>query len=91
MDEIALDFDHAFRMSNQLVEHHQISENAAADLREIDVLLAGMSGHEHAGRWTPGALAGDAGWSQARQLARQVLVELTGGWEHPLPSIQVIR
>ncbi|MFJ2399511.1 hypothetical protein ACIOTI_43305 [Streptomyces sp. NPDC087843] len=91
VDEIALDFDHAFRMANRLVEHHQISGNAAAELREIDVLLAGMSGHEHADRWSQEALARDAGWSRARQLARQVLIELTGGWEHALPSIQPIR
>nr|WP_308800973.1 hypothetical protein [Streptomyces polyasparticus] len=91
VDEIALDFDHAFRMANRLVEHDQISGSAAAELREIDVLLAGMSGHEQADRWTRDALVSDAGWSQARQLAHQVLIELTGGWEHPLPSIQAIR
>ncbi|MBC9713683.1 hypothetical protein H9Y04_14005 [Streptomyces sp. TRM66268-LWL] len=78
-------------MANRLVEHDQISGSAAAELREIDVLLAGMSGHEQADRWTRDALVSDAGWSQARQLAHQVLIELTGGWEHPLPSIQAIR
>lgn len=91
VDELALDFDHAFRMANRLVEHHQISENTAAELREIDVLLAGMSGHEQAGRWTRDALANDTGWNEARQLARQALIELTGGWKHPLPDIQAIR
>ncbi|MFG2321332.1 hypothetical protein [Streptomyces sp. NPDC048568] len=91
VDEIALDFDHAFRMANRLVERHQISENAAAELRGIDVLLADMSVDGQADRWTPDALAGDAGWSQARLLARQVLVELTGEWENPVPSIQAIR
>ncbi|SCD91997.1 hypothetical protein GA0115246_108017 [Streptomyces sp. SolWspMP-sol7th] len=91
VDEIALDFDHAFRMTNRLVEHHQISGSAAAGLLEIDVLLAAMSGHAQADRWTRDALVSDAGWSEARQLARQILIELTGGWEHPLPSIQAIR
>ncbi|MFJ8254314.1 hypothetical protein [Streptomyces sp. NPDC094466] len=91
VDEIALDFDHAFRMAGRLIEHQQISENAVVALREIDALLACMSGHEHADRWTRNALASDARWDQGRQLARQVLIELTGGWEHPLPSIQAIR
>ncbi len=91
VDEIALDFDHAYRMAARLVEHHRISENVAVALRQIDALLAGMSGYEHADRWTRDALAGDAGWGQARQLARQALIELTGGWERPLPSIQAIR
>ncbi len=91
VDEIALDFDHAFRMADWLVEHHQISANTAAELWEIDVLLAGMSGHKQAGGWTRDALANDTGWREARQLARRVLIELTGGREHPLPCIQAIR
>ncbi|GAA2693998.1 hypothetical protein GCM10010348_17560 [Streptomyces anthocyanicus] len=58
---LALDFDHAFRMADRLVERHQISGNAAAGLREIDVLLADMSGYEQANRWTRDALADGAG------------------------------
>ncbi|MFG2321329.1 hypothetical protein [Streptomyces sp. NPDC048568] len=73
------------------MERHQISGNIAAELREIDVLLTDMSGYEQASRWTRDALAGDAEWSRARLLARQVLTELTGAWEHPLPPVHAIR
>ncbi|MFF8652964.1 hypothetical protein [Streptomyces huasconensis] len=58
VDEIALDFDHAFRMANWLVEHHQVGENTAAELREIDVLLAGME-RSRAGRPMDTGCAGE--------------------------------
>ncbi|MGW3989943.1 hypothetical protein [Streptomyces sp. NPDC004830] len=90
-DEIALDFENAFRASGRLAEHHQISEPVVDALREIDAVFAGMSGQEHAERWTRSALHDDAGWSRVRQLARHALPEMTGGYESPLPTIQVIR
>ncbi|MFF8934573.1 hypothetical protein ACF08O_07495 [Streptomyces paradoxus] len=59
-DEIALDFDHSFRMAETLVAEGQLAREVVADLREIDVNLSGMSGGENAERW-----------ALARRLARQ--------------------
>ncbi|MFJ6636213.1 hypothetical protein ACIQMR_33240 [Streptomyces sp. NPDC091376] len=90
-DEIALDFDHAFGMAEALVADGQLTRDVLPDLREIDEVLSSMSGAEHAGRWTTGALDTDEGWALARGLARRVLVAELGEWQHPLPEIVVIR
>ncbi|GAA2390153.1 hypothetical protein GCM10010420_12310 [Streptomyces glaucosporus] len=90
-DEIALDFDHAFRTAEVLVADGRIADGAVADLREIDAILSGMSGGENADRWTRAALATDAGWVRARRLARRVLVAEQGEWRQPLPEITVVR
>ncbi|MFE2039170.1 hypothetical protein ACFXBB_39325 [Streptomyces scopuliridis] len=60
-DEIALDFDHAFRTAEALVAEWQLARGVMADLREIDVILSGMSGGENADRWTRDALSTDEG------------------------------
>jgi hypothetical protein len=49
-DEIALDFDHAFRMVERLAEEDHIGLVALPDLREIDLIFSEMSGVEHADR-----------------------------------------
>lgn len=90
-DEIALDFDHAFRMAEALVAEGQLTGEVTADLREIDVILSGMSDDGKAERWTRDALSTDAGWAQARRLARRVLVAELGECQQPLPKITVIR
>ncbi|GAA3900565.1 hypothetical protein [Streptomyces lannensis] len=90
-DEIALDFDHAFRMAEALVEEGQLDRGVLPDLREINTVLSEMSGAEHAGRWTTDALCVDEGWSRARQVARRVLVAELGEWQRPLWEISVIR
>ncbi|QYX83632.1 hypothetical protein K1J60_44580 (plasmid) [Streptomyces akebiae] len=90
-DEIALDFDHSFRMAETLVAEGQLARGVMADLQEIDVILSGMSGGENTDRWTRGALSTDEGWALARRLARQVLVAELGDWQQPLPEISVIR
>ncbi|MYS72879.1 hypothetical protein GTY88_21045 [Streptomyces sp. SID5926] len=90
-DEIALDFDHAFRMAEALVAEGEPARGVMADLREIDVVLSKMSGGRNADRWTRDALSTDEGWALARRLARRVLVAELGEWQHPLPEISVIR
>jgi hypothetical protein len=90
-DEIALDFDHAFRMAEVLVAEGQLALGVMADLRQIDVILSGMSGGENADRWARDALSTDEGWALARRLARRVLVAELGEWQQPLPAVSVIR
>jgi hypothetical protein len=90
-DEIALDFDHAFRMTGRLVEEGQLSRNVLPELRDIDVVFNEMSGEQNAARWTRDALASDAGWIKARQLARRILVGELGEWRASMPEICVIR
>ncbi|MDT0331474.1 hypothetical protein [Nocardiopsis lambiniae] len=91
VDEIALNFDDVFRMLEIPIEQRQIDESVGDALREIDTLFMIMSGQGNSDRWTRSALSSDKGWNQARRLARHVLIELTGRWDHPLPDIQVIR
>jgi hypothetical protein len=90
-DEIALDFDHAFGMVEALVEAGHLGGGVLPDLREIDAVLSAMSGAQNADRWARDALSVDQGWSQARRLARRVLVAELGEWQQPLPEISVIR
>lgn len=90
-DEFALDFDHAFRMAEALVEEGQLGRGVLPALREIDAVLGEMSGAEDAGRWTRDSLSVDGGWSQVRRLARRVIVGELGEWQQPLPEIAVIR
>lgn len=89
-DEIALDFDHAFRMAERLVEEGLLSCGALPDLRMIDSIFDEMTRDEFPGRWTPAALINDAGWGQARGLAQRVLAR-EGVDTSVLPDICVVR
>lgn len=90
-DELALDFDHAFRMAEALVKDGQLDRAVLSDLRQIDALLSAMSGAENSRRWTTDGLSVDEGWSRTRQLARKALVAELGEWQWPLPVITVVR
>ncbi|WP_328946061.1 hypothetical protein OG259_36080 [Streptomyces sp. NBC_00250] len=90
-DEIALDFDHAFGLADELVAQGRLTSGVMADLEGIDVILSGMSGGENHDRWTRDALSTDEGWAEARRLARRVLVAELGEWERSLPEITVVR
>ncbi|MFF3002218.1 hypothetical protein ACFVTF_05340 [Kitasatospora sp. NPDC057940] len=90
-DEVALDFDHAFRMAEGLVEDGDLSGEVLRDLRAIDAIFAGMSGRENSDRWNREALTVDPGWIEARKLARQILIGMRGEWCLPMPEILVVR
>ncbi|MFJ4687093.1 hypothetical protein [Streptomyces sp. NPDC088789] len=90
-DEIALDFDHAFRMAEPLVAEGRLASVVRAGLREIDVVLSGMSEGEHADRWARDGLFTDEAWVRARCVGRQVLLPELGAWPRILPEITVIR
>ncbi|MER5785536.1 hypothetical protein ABT104_28060 [Streptomyces mobaraensis] len=85
--EIALTFDDAFRMTETLIADGQLGPDALPALREIDSVLAGMSGAENAGNWTKEALSTATGWHRARRAARRLLVAELGTWTRSLPSI----
>ncbi|MFI9604826.1 hypothetical protein ACIHCX_34160 [Streptomyces sp. NPDC052043] len=89
-DEIALDFDHAFRMAERLVEEGLLSSGALPDLRMIDSIFDEMTRDESSDQWTTAALISDVGWAQARGLAQQVLAG-EGVETSVLPDICVIR
>ncbi|MGV2917279.1 hypothetical protein [Streptomyces alfalfae] len=89
-DEIALDFDHAFRMAEPLVEEGLLSCGALPDLRRIDAIFDEMTRDEFPGRWTTAALINDAGWGQARELAQRVPAR-EGVDTSVLPDICVVR
>ncbi|MFD0136557.1 hypothetical protein ACFYOF_13380 [Streptomyces sp. NPDC007148] len=72
-DEIALDFDHAFRMAERLVAEGLLSVRALPDLRMIDSIFDEMTHDESPDRWMTAALISDIGWGRARGLAQQVL------------------
>ncbi|MFI9723825.1 hypothetical protein ACIHFE_29905 [Streptomyces sp. NPDC052396] len=90
-DEIALDFEHTFRMAEVLVEEEQLDRRVLPDLHGIEAVLSEMSGSENADRWSRDALSSDEGWSRSRRLARRVLVKELGEWDQPLPEVSVIR
>uniref|UniRef100_A0AAU3I659 Uncharacterized protein n=1 Tax=Streptomyces sp. NBC_01393 TaxID=2903851 RepID=A0AAU3I659_9ACTN len=90
-DEIALDFDNAFGVSEQLVEEGRLNPEALPDLRDIDEVFSAMSSERNASRWTEDALYGDEGWIKARKLARRILMAELGEWRVPMPDICIIR
>ncbi|MFE0654005.1 hypothetical protein ACFVZH_36165 [Streptomyces sp. NPDC059534] len=89
-DEIALDFDHAFRMAEGLVEEGFLSSDALPELRLIDSIFDEMSCDESTERWAAAALISGVGWGRARVLAQQVLAR-EGADASLLPDIRVVR
>ncbi|WOX19972.1 hypothetical protein [Streptomyces solicathayae] len=89
-DEIALDFDHAFRMVEGLMEEGLVSRDVLPDLRMIDSIFDEMSRDESPNRWAATALSSDAEWIRARGLAQRVLTR-EGVDASVLPDICVVR
>ncbi|WP_445529975.1 hypothetical protein [Streptomyces cyslabdanicus] len=89
-DDIALDFDHAFRMAERLVEEGLLGRDALPDLRMIDSIFDEMTCDETKNRWTTAALGSDPGWCRVRGLAQNVLAR-EGVDASVLPDICVIR
>ncbi|MEU9006369.1 hypothetical protein [Streptomyces sp. NPDC048551] len=90
-DELALEFDDAFRLMADLQQEEFLATEALGKLQLIDAVLAEMSGRGNAERWSREALATDGGWRQVRALARDLLVSLQGDWRRPLLEIHVVR
>ncbi|WP_338692659.1 hypothetical protein V2W30_00525 [Streptomyces sp. Q6] len=90
-DELALEFDDAFRLIADLQQDEFLDTEALGKLQLIDTVLEEMSGRENAERWSGEALANDAGWRQVRTLARDLLISLQGDGRRTLPEIHVVR
>jgi hypothetical protein len=75
-DELALDFDDGFRMLPQFVEQGWIRPAAANKMRELDDLLARMSGSENSDLWRVSALGSTEAWATVRECARSTLLAL---------------
>ncbi|MFF7770471.1 hypothetical protein ACIPIU_00680 [Streptomyces massasporeus] len=89
-DEIALNFDDAFRLAGRLVDEGQLSRGVLPSLQTIDEVFIEMSPKTGEDRWTREALSSDAGWGRVRQLARDILT-VEGEETSPLPGIRIVR
>ncbi|MFF5446469.1 hypothetical protein [Streptomyces sp. NPDC012888] len=72
-DEIALNFDDAFRLAAYLAEEEQLGHAALPYLERITEVFGQMGDDSGADRWSKDALTTDPGWDLARRLARTVL------------------
>lgn len=71
-DELALEFDDAFLLSDQLVSAGRLSDAVRRQLARIDALLDELSDGEEE-NWLPPALESDRRWQEVRELARSIL------------------
>ncbi|MEY9877932.1 hypothetical protein ABH931_007456 [Streptacidiphilus sp. MAP12-33] len=86
-DEIALDFEHAYRGVAGAGEA-ELDREVLSDLKTIDEIFDGMSGQDQADRWSDEAVASDPGWAETRALARRVLQVRVGDWRLPMPKLR---
>jgi hypothetical protein len=76
VDELALDWDAGWSLSEQWVELGWLSADDASGFRPIDDALTAMSGKDHADLWTIDALHSAAEWNGIRELATTALFRL---------------
>ncbi len=72
-DELAHEFDDGFLLLSQFVERGWITGATVERLRELDSLLASMSGSENADLWDLSALESADMWRKVRDFAAGVL------------------
>lgn len=72
-DELALNFDDAFRLVDQLLAAGRISPDQHAALVPIDALLAAMTARGEPALWTPRALREREEWRAVRAAARHAM------------------
>jgi hypothetical protein len=75
-DELAQEFDDRFLLLPQFVELGWIPENVAEQLRELNSLLAAMSGPENAHIWEISALGTNDVWDKVRNHATNILLAI---------------
>jgi hypothetical protein len=72
-DELGLEFDEGFKMVPQFVESEWLATSDADRIKEINDILAAMSGPENAALWTEDALREAPEWQAVRRSARRFL------------------
>jgi hypothetical protein len=92
-DEVALTFDSAMAVIDQIADADLLTHKQIALVNRINTILDTMSGNEHASFWTPEAMKHDPTWNEIRLLARKTLHSLNQqlrepdlGWIHYVPS-----
>ncbi|MEV5613635.1 hypothetical protein [Streptomyces sp. NPDC052225] len=76
-DELALEFDDAFRVALGLVAQGLLPESVGTLLRPVDQILAEMT-EGSAEAWTTDAVAHSPAWERLRSTAREALGTLRG-------------
>jgi hypothetical protein len=82
-DELALNFDDAFQLSDQLEASGQLTRQQVEALERIDKLLEEMTGRHETALWTLEALRGSREWQAIRAEARSALGALGVGMGPP--------
>jgi hypothetical protein len=77
-DEVALTFDDAYRLMDQLAEQGQLTTAQAAGMAAIETALTAMSdpGTDQSWIWSVAALDSDPRWISVRTSARALLAGL---------------
>jgi hypothetical protein len=78
IDELALEFDDAYRLVPSLVSEYgvRLSENLLGRLSEIDSMLDGMSGAANAPLWTADGVRSRPEWARVRDRAAAAASQL---------------
>ena len=72
-DELALELDDGFRLAPQFVAAGWLPPAVLDPLRQLDEVLAAMSGQDNAELWVPDALVRSPRWSEVRSKAKAIL------------------
>lgn len=78
VDELALEFDHVFSMSEQAIRKKHLSQQEYDILDQINNKLEEMSGEHNAHLWSQQALYDCNEWEQVRVMAKECLRVLEG-------------
>jgi hypothetical protein len=76
-DELALNFEDEFVVSDRLAEHGLVPAAVMNNLRDLDARLAEMGDAES--KWYAGELATDPDWAEVRGIARKALQLIDAG------------
>lgn len=75
-DEIALTFENAMDLIDQIVDAGLLTNEQVALLKKLDALFEKQSDGCHESFWTMDAIQNDPTWAAIRTLARKILLSL---------------